>query len=162
MNTSKLFHFLVNSHLERFLGVCFLAHLLIDIPFLWVPEESATNDSLEMIEQTGGKASVLFASVILAPVFETFIYQFSVIKIIGWLMKNTIWSFFIAIPVSAFLFALSHPFSIYYQINTLLVGLLYATIFFIAQYRKDWPAFLVVIVLHASWNLFACIMDELI
>ena len=110
MKKIKPIHFLLNTNIGIYLGVCFLAHLLIDIPFIWAPEESATNDSLEMIEQTGGKASVLFASVILAPVFETFIYQFSLIKIVGWLMKNTIWSFFIAIPVSAFLFALSCKF----------------------------------------------------
>jgi uncharacterized protein len=161
MKKTKLIHFLLNTHIAIYLGVCFVTHLLIDIPFLFVPEENTTNDSLEMIEQTGGKAMVFFATVILAPVLETIIYQFSVIKIINWVIKKAVWSFSIAIPVSAFLFALSHPFSIYYQINTLLVGLLYATIFFIAQYRKDWPAFLVVVVLHASWNLFACIMDEI-
>jgi hypothetical protein len=162
MKKSKLIYFLLNTHIAIYLGVCFLAQLLIDIPFLFVSEENATNDSLEMIEQTSGKAMVLFAAVILAPVFETIIYQFSVIKIITWVIKNTVWSFSIAISASAFLFALSHPFSIYYQINTFLVGLLYAIIFLISQYRKDWPAFLVVLVLHASWNLFACIMDELI
>ncbi|MFP4621479.1 MAG: CPBP family intramembrane glutamic endopeptidase [Bacteroidales bacterium] len=162
MNTSKLFQFFVNSHVEKFLGICFLAHLLIDIPFIWVPEESTTNDSLEMIEQSGGKAAVLFASVLLAPIFETFIYQFSVIKLFRWIVKKTLWNFSIAIPVSAVLFSISHSYSIYYQINTFLIGILYAVIFYLAQYRKDWPAFLVVVVLHASWNLFACIMDEIV
>ena len=161
MVNSKLVSFLLNTHIVIYLGVCFLAQLLIDIPFLFVSEENATNDSLEMIKQTSGKAMVFFAAVILAPVFETIIYQFSVIKIITWVIKNTAWSFSIAITASAFLFALSHPYSIYYQINTFIVGLLYAIIFLISQYRKDWPAFLVVLVLHASWNLFAFIVEEI-
>ena len=132
MKNSKLINFLLNTHIGIFLGICFLSQFFIVIPFCWVPEGSATNDSLEMIEQTGGKALVLFASVILAPVFETFIYQFSVIKIARWMLRNTVWSFSIAIPVSALLFALSHPYSIYYQTNTFFIGLLYATIFYIS------------------------------
>jgi len=161
MINSKFINFLLNTHIGIFLMICFFSQFLIEISFLWVPEESKTNDSLEMIEQTGGKAMVFFSAVILAPVFETIIYQFSVIKIIRWIIKNTIWNFSIAIPISAILFAISHPYSIYYQISTLLIGILYGIIFYIAQYRKDWPAFLVVLILHASWNLFAFIMDEI-
>jgi hypothetical protein len=161
MKNLKLINYLLNNHIGIFLLICFLAHLFIEIFFLWVPDESKINNSLEMIEQTGGKATVLFASVVVAPAFETFLYQFSIIKIARWIIKNSRWSFSIAIPVSATLFALDHPYSLYYQINTFLIGLLYAAIFYLAQYRKDWPAFLVVLVLHASWNLFAFIVEEI-
>lgn len=161
MKNSKPIHFLLNTHIGIFLLLCFLSHFFIEIFFLWVPDESKINSSLEMIEQTGGKAMVLFASVVLAPAFETLIYQFSIIKLLQWIINNPRWSFSIAIPVSAALFALDHPYSLYYQVSTFLIGLLYATIFYLSQYRKDWPAFLVVLVLHASWNLFAFIVEEI-
>ena len=161
MKTSKYFNFLLNTHLGVFLGMCFLLHLLINLPFLWVPEESTTNDTVEMLEETGGKATLLFASVIIAPLFETFLYQFSVIKILRFLIQNTVWCFLIAIPFSALLFAWDHPYSRYYQIGSFFIGLLYASVFYISQYRRELPAFLIVAIIHSSWNLFTFIMDEI-
>jgi hypothetical protein len=135
-------------------------HLLINLPFLWAPEESTVNSSIETIEESGGKPVVFFLSVFIAPFLETIIYQFSVIKILRLVVKNALWCFCIAVPLSAILFSMDHPYSIYYKMTTFLVGLLYAGIFFIAQYRKDWPAFLVLVILHGSWNFFAFIMEE--
>lgn len=162
MKTPRFFHIFNSINIGVYIGIFFLIHLLISIPFLWVPEESTTNESIEMIEETGGKIWVLFASVILAPIFETFLYQFSVIKIIRFILKNAVLCFFISIPISALFFAWDHSYSTHYSLNALFIGLLYAIFFFIAQYRKELPAFLFVAILHSSWNLFAFIMDEIV
>ncbi|MGM0530503.1 MAG: CPBP family glutamic-type intramembrane protease [Bacteroidota bacterium] len=162
MKTSKLLSFLFNTHLVVFLGIFFLLHLLINLPFLWAPDESTTNDTVTMLEETGGKATVLLVSVILAPLFETFVYQFSVIKILRFFINNAVWCFFIAIPISTLFFAWDHSYSRYYQIGAFFIGLLYASVFYLAQYRRELPAFLIVLILHSTWNLFAFIMDEII
>ena len=161
MKILKLSNFLINTHLGVFLGIFFLLHLLINLPFLWAPDDSTTNDTVEMLEETGGKATVLFASVILAPLLETFFYQFSVIKMVRFLIKYSVWALIIAILGSALLFAWDHSYSRYYQIGAFFIGILYASVFYIAQYRRELPAFLIVAILHSTWNLFVFIMDEI-
>ncbi len=161
MKISKQLLFLFNAPFGIFVGIFFLLRLVINIPLMWTSEESTTNDSVVLLEQTGGKALLLFVSVVLAPLFETFIYQFSVIKILRFIIKRALWCFSIAVPISALFFAWDHSYSTYYQTSAFLIGILYASVFYIAQYRRELPAFLIVAILHSSWNLFAFIMDEI-
>ena len=162
MKTSKLLNFLINIHPGIFIGIFFLLGILIDLPFLGVPEEASKNESWEQIKQTGGKLAVLFAGVIIAPLIETFVFQFSVIKILRFLIKNAALCFYIALLVSALLFSINHWYSVYYLMNTFFMGLLYAFAFYIGQYRRDMPAFLLVASIHGLGNLFAFVMDELV
>jgi len=107
------------------------------------------------------KVSYFFMSIVFAPILETFIFQFSVIKIIRLFIKKAKWGFFISVPVSALLFSLNHSYSVAYMSATFLTGLIYAIAFYIAQYRRDFPAFFIIAIFHSSWNIFAFSMNEI-
>jgi len=159
---SVILHILINMNFWVFLGMFFLFQLMLDLPnviFRFVPSDSLTNDSVENLEQYG-KVAVLYGLVVFAPIIETFIYQFSIIKLFKLVFKDDLLILIIAVPISALFFSLSHPYSVYYVVITFLSGLLFGLAFFIGMYRKDLPAFLIVVMVHSSWNLFAFIMDE--
>ena len=77
------------------------------------------------------------------------------------IIRNSLMVFFIAIPLSALTFAFNHNYSEYYQINAFFGGLIYAIAFFLGEYRRDLPAFIIVAIIHSLWNLFAFIMNEI-
>ena len=164
MEKSQFWFYLVKSHFLIFVGFFFFLHILIQLPFLWFDfnesDNILNNSTVELMEQDG-KLVVLYWTLLIGPFIETFLFQFFIIKIFRLISKRLWTMVFIAIPLSAVLFSLSHSYSVYYQVAAFFVGLIYATAFFVGMYRKDLPAFLIVLIIHSSWNLFAFVMNEL-
>lgn len=164
MEKNKFYSYLIKSHLLIFVGFFFFLHFIVQLPFLFfdfdTSEDVLNNSTVDLLEENG-KVVVLYWTVLFAPFFETFFFQFSIIKIFRLISKRAWVMFFIAIPLSAVLFSIVHPYSVYYQVAAFFIGLVYAIAFFIGMYRKDLPAFLLVFIIHSSWNLFAFIMEEL-
>lgn len=87
--------------------------------------------------------------VILAPLLETLIFQYSIISNIIGRRPNT--SLFACI-VSAVLFGLSHFYSPEYIFKTFISGLLFGTLFLVGC-KKNKNAFVVVAITHSIYNL---------
>jgi|GEM_PF-4297756 len=156
------FRYLANVHFGWFWLIFFLAQLMVAFPpllFEFLPEGALENTAVDML-RARGKTMVLYSTVIFAPIIETFICQFSVIKLFRLMTKRFDLTLFIAVPLSAFLFAIGHWFSIYYVVAMFLAGILLALAFVVGMYRRDLPAFLNVAIIHASWNLFAFVAEE--
>jgi CAAX prenyl protease-like protein len=87
--------------------------------------------------------------VILAPVFETLIFQYSIIDMVLIKFKSE----GLAILLSALGFSLIHVYSVQYWVATFLSGLLFAFLFLVLS-RKNSKPILYITILHAVYNLF--------
>ena len=159
MKTSQFLRFMKNTHPVIFIGMWFVLDIGISSLFLLAPEGSMDNASTEKIAEKMGQFGIFVFGVILAPIIETFLHHFLVIKGLRMVLKKAALSFYIAVPVSAVFFALIHPYSIYYITATFFTGLILGCAFYLGQYRRDMPAFLIVVILHSLYNLFASAMD---
>tara|TARA_R110002126_G_scaffold254831_2_gene397932 strand:- start:252 stop:707 length:456 start_codon:yes stop_codon:yes gene_type:complete len=96
-----------------------------------------------------------FIAVVLAPIYETFIFQYIPIKIIGFIkIKKKIYSYAIAILASGLLFGIVHAKNPIYAIFGFIVGCIFAYMFILFSIRKDFNPFLAVVILHGTVNLF--------
>tara|TARA_R110000744_G_scaffold297985_1_gene407682 strand:- start:53 stop:508 length:456 start_codon:yes stop_codon:yes gene_type:complete len=96
-----------------------------------------------------------FIAVVLAPLYETFIFQYIPIKIIGYIkIKKKIYSYAIAILASGLLFGIVHAKNPIYAIFGFIVGCIFAYMFILFSIRKDFNPFLAVVILHGTVNLF--------
>lgn len=158
--------FLINTNLGILVGVCLLVQLIINVVFIvpdFIPEEAYNNETVtKLLQKKGGDTLLIFQAVLIIPILETLIFQFSIIKFIQLVIRPKLINFWISVFASALCFGLVHNFSLYYQIITFFVGLLYAFIFYISQYRKDLPALLIITIIHASWNFSVFILNKLI
>jgi membrane protease YdiL (CAAX protease family) len=99
---------------------------------------------------------LLIVTVILAPLIETFIFQYIVIKISFFFLKSALFS----ILLSAFLFGLNHLYSIPYFIVTFFAGIIYASLYFIAKAKNTNPFWMIFLV-HALYNLTVSLLNEI-
>jgi len=100
--------------------------------------------------------TIFFAVVFIAPLIETLIFQIGVIKLVYYILpKYPI----IPIIVSATLFGLTHFYSIYYVIYTVMIGLFLGTLYFISKRKKISP-FWVIFSVHALYNLTVFVIKE--
>lgn len=99
--------------------------------------------------------------VILAPLIETFIFQFFIIEILLHLNKSKI-NKIIIITTSSLLFGLSHYFNVHYFIFGVIFGILLSSCYLLAKIRKDINPFLLTLLVHASYNGFVFFINEII
>ncbi|NFP92699.1 CPBP family glutamic-type intramembrane protease [Clostridium sporogenes] len=88
--------------------------------------------------------------IIIAPLIETLIFQYSIIKFLrnfNILKNNNI----IIILISSILFGLSHPYSLTYIINTTILGIFLSYSFVIYENKNESP-FWVVCAIHSLKN----------
>lgn len=98
----------------------------------------------------------IFAILILAPVLETFIFQFLMIEgllLIKFFKRRV----FLITIVSAFAFGLSHFFGIYYIIYAFGISVIFNTFYLLLKFRQE-TAFLHVFFLHSMLNLFVFVV----
>jgi hypothetical protein len=100
----------------------------------------------------------LITAVIVAPILETYIFQRGIINFTLLTIKT---SQLIAVLLSATAFGLSHIYSIPYVIVTFFFGILYGTIY-LSFLKKKVDAFWYLTIIHASYNLFAFLMNTFI
>jgi len=100
---------------------------------------------------------IFIISVIIAPLLETFIFQFLVIELLHtFKLDNTTIIF-----ISAALFALSHYYNLIYILIIFLPGLIYATYYLYLKHNNK-NGFLPVFFLHSLSNLIPFIFFDLL
>lgn len=102
-----------------------------------------------------GLLIIFLSTVIIAPILETFLYQF---LIINYLVKQ---KKIIAIYVSAVFFGISHYYSILYIVSTFFLGLCFAFVFVVSKRRKDVSPFWFVTLIHGIINAIAFFFNDL-
>lgn len=85
---------------------------------------------------------------LLAPLLETYIFQYGIIK---WLLSTKLKKVFIVL-ISALFFGLSHYYDVLYVLNTFFVGIVLALCFMLGADKKISPFWITAIV-HATHNL---------
>jgi hypothetical protein len=89
-----------------------------------------------------------FTIVIFVPILETLIFQLGIIKLVLYFIGNKK----VAAFISASLFALSHPYGVFYILYTFIIGLYFVYIYFLSKRRNTNP-FLTISAVHALFNL---------
>ncbi|MCA0959654.1 CPBP family intramembrane metalloprotease [Muricauda ruestringensis] len=101
---------------------------------------------------------VFILSIVLGPLFETFIFHFVLIL----LLKKAKLTNPAIIFISAIIFALFHSYNLIYILAVIIPGLIYAWYFIELEKRNRIVAFCFVFLLHASSNLYAFMVDDLL
>lgn len=101
--------------------------------------------------------------VIIAPFFETAIFQYLfIILILDLLIKEpTSFQLFLLVLISSILFALIHVFSLLYFIHALIMGFYFGYIALLSEYfrEKKINIFISVFLVHSMINLVAFLID---
>lgn len=99
----------------------------------------------------------IFVVILFAPLIETLFIQFLVMEILSALLPKQI---FFACLISSAIFSLNHLFSILYVFFTFFAGFILAIAFFSSG--KGWRGFMLVFCIHAFYNCFVLIINDLI
>ncbi|KYG84755.1 hypothetical protein AWW67_01540 [Roseivirga seohaensis] len=106
---------------------------------------------------------IFLLSVIVVPLVETCIFQFFIIESTFLFIENSSWAEKIALILSSILFGLSHYYNIYYIVIMIFIGLFYCWIYiFIRNWKSRKSAFWSLTLIHATNNLFAFIVDDVL
>ncbi len=101
--------------------------------------------------------TIFILTVVIAPIFETFIFQFLLIEILlTFKLKKEI-----IIYISAILFAATHNYNFVYFIAIIFSGLIYAA-YYLYLKSKNKNALFYVILLHSVSNLFIFVIDDVL
>lgn len=91
-------------------------------------------------------------SVVLAPLIETFIYQFIIFKVSKLLIKNNKLSLIVFLIISSLSFGFSHFYSPSYLLYTIFSGFIFAFFYEIFHMKKA-NSFLLITLIHLTYNL---------
>lgn len=158
----KIVYRLAKLNPVAYLIFFFIALLIVQLPFLLI-DNDLQNSSIDKIKNDLGLTGLFVMAVFLAPIFETLIYQIVIIEGCRYFLRRFISLRYIctfSIMISAFAFAFDHTYSIYYFIGALCTGIIFAVVYILSKYRKE-PAFIFPLFLHAFWNLFVFLIDDL-
>ena len=97
----------------------------------------------------------ILLAIILAPLVETIIFQFLLLR----LLQKYVKYIYIQIFLSALVFGLAHCYSISYVIKAFLSGVLYSTLFIIVEKRGK-NGFLYVLISHTMYNIIISILNH--
>lgn len=158
----KIIHFLTELNIGIYIFIFFIAHLLIQLPFFFLGIEFQ-NSSVDSIRNDLGLTGLFIISVIVAPIFETLIFQIIIIEGFRYLLRNLISLKLILIfstIISSLLFASDHIYSVNYYIMAFCSGFIYAALYNISKFRKE-AAFIFPLILHSVWNFFTFIINDI-
>src|SRR5690554_1863195 len=111
-------------------------------------------DSFEHLSAIGGSYELFtkfFSLVVIAPWFETLIFQVLIIEILVRLKLRP----YLAVVLAAIIFAVAHSYNIIYIIVVFPLGFVYCYYYYLLRRKDKYLAFLSVVGLHAASNLFA-------
>lgn len=137
--------FLLPKFLALRIGIGYVFHALAD--FLNIKNNGISD--LTVLE-------TVFAIVIITPLLETLVFQFGIQEIALKVFKNFKHKLWIAILLSCILFSLTHYYSLFYIIMTLVSGFMYSAFYILVRERTDkiGIAFMLTFFLHMGYNLF--------
>lgn len=153
MRQNKILKFFITINPIIFISLFLTASFLITLVTLLFPPLSNPNDEILNIKNQYEK---FFLVVILIPLIETLIFQYSVICTICYFIKRKRSNFYISLLLSAFFFSLNHAYDYYYMIYAFFIGLILAFAFYISRYRRQ-NSILLVSIIHSLWNLIGYI-----
>jgi hypothetical protein len=139
----------------KILTVAVLLSITYNIAFSFVleyfTESGLKADELESIPPF----KLLLMATILAPLVETFVFQFLLIEIICFFSKSKM----LALVVSTILFALTHAYNLNYILFAFIPGFMLGILYLILK-NKQKPAFILVCLAHALSNLYSFIHNN--
>lgn len=163
MVIKKLIYGLAKLNPGIYISIFFIAILLIQLPFLFISTDSQ-NTSVVSIKNELGLTGLFFISVIIAPIFETLIYQVLIIEGFRYFLRKFIslkFIFFFSTFASSLAFSIDHLYSIYYFVAAFCTGFIFATLYHLSKLRKE-PALFYPLFLHSFWNLFVFFMSNIL
>lgn len=98
-----------------------------------------------------------FLPVVIAPLLETFIFQY---LIQDYILKKINNAYLLACFISSILFGLSHYYSPEYILVTFLSGLLFSTLYLVSL-KKNYIPFITVAISHSIYNFIGFCIDYL-
>jgi membrane protease YdiL (CAAX protease family) len=106
-----------------------------------------------------GLFELIVLACILAPLIETFLFQFAPIEIVLHFNKKLK---YIALVLSVLLFALMHYYSLSYMIFGAIMGTICALGYMISRDKKGKKhAYWIVVIMHAIWNTIGIILSSI-
>lgn len=146
----------LNKFIVLSITTCLLISLMISLILSYVNIDYLEIDYLK----NKGLSYIFIATVLIAPVLETLIFQYGIIELSLRLKnKNKI---LYAILASAILFSLSHYYNIFYILSSFILGLAFATFYIIAKIRKDINPFYLLFSIHCLINFVAFIFNDVL
>lgn len=114
------------------------------------------------IPYQSGLFTIFLTTVVFAPLIETFIFQYVIIELtlniqVDQKLKKTL-----AILFSSLAFASIHTYNVIYFIFALISGLIYSIIYLFMKKNKYINPFLIIYLMHFSYNLFGFIFFDLL
>lgn len=144
--------------------ISILSIFQIGIIFLFSYILESIDNSLTEVDflQNLSLVNIFILSVIIAPIVETFIFQFFLIEFFQFTLNKTKYIKHVSILVAGILFGLTHNYNIYYVLVMIVIGVYFAWVYwFISKWKGISSAFWSVTLIHAISNLIGFIVDEL-
>lgn len=135
----------------------FLSSAISLIAQYFLPKSSFNNASLEGFESY----ELFLIVVVLAPLIETFLFQYLVIELILWAFSylKIEYGEIVALIISTILFCITHNFSYFYLFNSFISGFIYSITYIIAKNKKDMNPFWTVFIIHSFSNLTTFVLN---
>lgn len=157
---SKVYRFLLSLNFWLYILLFVTIIVLIELLYMQLPQVDL-GASPEQEALTTSVFKSFFALIIIAPIFETLLFQMLIIRGLGWLLKRTTrvrYGAWYLMPLSALLFAVNHPYNWSLIIFTFIGGLILAFAYRVARKRRQ-SAFLTVAIIHACLNFIPFCQD---
>ncbi len=128
---------------------------LVTVPFVLMVYIFNWEDIINNPYKGDFSVSMFIIAVVIAPLMETLIFQYGIIKIFTYLNPKTK---YIAVFISAVLFALSHWFSWVYILFAFMFGIFLGFLYLTSEKRGFKPYWIIAAV-HCLYNLFVTFID---
>lgn len=114
---------------------------------------------LDVFDKSMSLTEIFILSVIIAPLLETFLFQYLIIEILSFFKRIKV---NIIIIISSLAFSLIHYYNFIYILVTLLSGMIYASYYLYLKEEKQKSPFLYVFALHSLYNFSVFILDDIL
>lgn len=138
-----------------FSGLFFMIIIPMIFSFI-IPEDSYMNPVIESMKEDGLSILFLFG-VVLAPFFETLIFQFLPYVFVNAFLKRKIKFYFYIVSASLF-FGVMHFYNLYYFLVGTSVGVVLSFYFYVSKLRGA-SGVMLVYAIHAINNLLALLIS---
>lgn len=128
--------------------ILFIFHLVFGFISSEIVEVFAPS-SFDVFDEKFSLGEIFFLSVFLAPLIETFLFQYLIIEVLLYYKINKS----LVIVISGLLFVLFHNYNWVYVFFAIFPGLLYASYYIFLKMRKKTFPFHTIVGLHSLYNL---------
>jgi hypothetical protein len=142
-----------------FLFILIISSHLVEIlcPYLI----GAENCEVKYFDKTEGLIKIFTISVVLGPLLETFLFQFIPIEFYYKFFRKKKYSKWVFIGISSIIFGVSHNYNIITIFDAIFAGVLFSVLYI--HFKNLYlNGFLFTFLLHALYNLYAFIIDDLL